>query len=203
VLSVSLSGRTCAQPEIVASFCGSRMGTTVESVLKRESVSEQQGGGARLAEMAARGLCAAPVRVLFGFCPASFGAHTVVVQRGSAVSLLAIQHAGDFQVVAPVAEKHTVILGTEPDERRLDPPKLFRVACAVLGVARQRFEDLQGDGPLNAANVGFGLFGPDDALSDCAEVFLPAAALAPSFPNRPWSIRTPPVPPHAGSAGCA
>lgn len=82
-------------------------------------------------------------------------------------------------------------------------PKLFRIALAGLDVARQRFEDLQRDGLLDRANVGPGLFGPDDALTHCAGIFSPVAAPGPSSPSRPWSGQTRPARSHAGSAGCA
>ena len=44
-------------------------------------------------------------------------------------------------MLAPVAKENPVILRAEPDQRRLDSPKLFRVALAGLRVARQRLED--------------------------------------------------------------
>ena len=96
-----------------------------------------------------------------------------------------------------------MILGAETDQGRLDIPKLLCVALARLGVAGQRFQDLQRDGPLNAADIGLGLFGPDNAFSHSGEVLFPAAALGPSFPNRRWSSRTPPGLPHGRLADCA
>src|SRR5580700_7529512 len=78
--------------------------------------------------------------------------------------------------------RNAVVLGAKADHGRLDIPKLLSVALACLCVAGQRFENLQGDGPLDAANVGPGLFGPDDALSHCAGVVLPVAAPGPSSP---------------------
>src|ERR1017187_707891 len=119
----------------------------------------------------------------------------------SAVSLLAIQHARDFQVVALVAEEEPVVLGTQANQRRFDIAKLLCVPLAGLGITRQRLEDLQGDGLLNAVNVCLGLLGPDDPLTHCVGVLLPATVPCPSCPNRPGSSQTPREPPHAGSAG--
>jgi hypothetical protein len=45
------------------------------------------------------------------------------VKARSAVGLLAIQHTGDFQVTALVAEEYTVVLGTETNQGRLNIPK--------------------------------------------------------------------------------
>src|ERR1017187_1628870 len=75
----------------------------------------------------------------------------------SAVSLLAVQHAEDFQVVALVAEEEPVVLGTQANQRRFDIVKLLCVPLAGLGITRQRLEDLQGDELLNAVNVCLGL----------------------------------------------
>jgi len=55
-----------------------------------------------------------------------------------------------------------VLLGAEADHWRFDVPKLLGIALAGLGVAGQCFENLPGDWLLNAADIGFGLFGPDD-----------------------------------------
>jgi len=113
-----------------------------------------------------------------------------------------MKHAGDFQVVALFAEEDAVILGTKPNQWRFYAPKLLCVPLPGLGLAGQRFEDLSSDRLFNAADVGFGLHGPDDALTHCLGVFLPVAALGPSCPNRPWSSRTPPELPRVESAGC-
>src|SRR5581483_7354217 len=51
-------------------------------------------------------------------------------------------------------------------------PQPLGVALAGLSIARRRFENLQGDGLLHPAHVGFGLFGPDDALNHCAGMSL-------------------------------
>jgi len=56
-------------------------------------------------------------------------------------------------MLAPVAKENPVILRAEPDQRRLDSPKLFRVALAGLRVARQRLEDLQRHALLDGAHV--------------------------------------------------
>jgi hypothetical protein len=53
-----------------------------------------------------------------------------------------------------------VVLGAKADQGRLDVPKLLCVPLTGQRVPGQRFEDLPGDGLLNAANVGLGLFGP-------------------------------------------
>ena len=106
-------------------------------------------------------------------------------------------------MLALVAEEYTMILGAETDQRRLDVPKLLCIALPSLGLAGQRLEDLQGNGLFNAADIGLGLFGPGEALSHYGGASLPVAAPGPSFPNRPWSSRTPPGLPHGGSAGCA
>ena len=88
-------------------------------------------------------------------------------------------------MIALVAEKDAVILGAQANERRFDTTKLLRVACAGAGIARRRPEDLQSDGLLDAADVGSGLFGPDDALSHSGGAFLPGAAARPSVPSPP------------------
>ena len=53
----------------------------------------------------------------------------------SPVSLLAIEYARDFQVLALVAEEDPVVLGAKADQGRLDVPKLLCVPIAGLGVA--------------------------------------------------------------------
>src|SRR5580692_677385 len=120
----------------------------------------------------------------------------------SAVGFLPIQNTGDFQICALVAEKDSVVLGAKTHQRRLDIPKLLRVPLAGPGVAGQSFEDLQGNWLFNAANVGLGLLGPDDAPSHRGGVFFLGAAPGPWRPNQPWSSRTPRELPHVGSAGC-
>src|ERR1035437_2780806 len=121
----------------------------------------------------------------------------------SAASLLAIQHAGDFQVVTLVAKENAVVLGSQAHQGRLDIAKLLCVPLAGLGITRQRLEGLQGDGLLNAVNVWLGLLGPDDPPTHCVGVLLPATVPCPSCPNRPWSGRTPQELPHSGSVGYA
>jgi hypothetical protein len=69
-----------------------------------------------------------------------------------------------------------MVLGAKADHGRLDIPKLLSVPLASLRVAGQRLKNLQRDGPLNAANIGPGLFRPGDALSHCGEASLRAAA---------------------------
>jgi hypothetical protein len=50
--------------------------------------------------------------------------------RASAVSLFAVKNAGDFQMVAPVAEEDAVVLGAKPGERRRDVGELYGAAFA-------------------------------------------------------------------------
>ena len=47
-----------------------------------------------------------------------------------------MEHAGDLEVVALVAEEDPVILRTKPEQGRLHIPKLFGVALTCLDVAR-------------------------------------------------------------------
>ena len=58
------------------------------------------------------------------------------------ICVLTIEHAGDFQIVAFIAEKHAVILSSQPKERRRYFLKLLDIAFASSRVARKRFEDL-------------------------------------------------------------
>jgi len=51
---------------------------------------------------------------------------------GSAVGLLAVEHAGDLDGVAFVVEEDAVILGAEAEQRRFVAAKLFSVALAPL-----------------------------------------------------------------------
>src|ERR1700689_835372 len=105
-----------------------------------------------------------------------------VRRERSAVGFLAIADTNDFEIVFPDAEKDPMILRAESELRRIDAGQLTDVALLGFGEAGQSFEDLQSDGLLNAADVGSGLIGPDDALSHCAGVFRPVTALGPSFP---------------------
>ncbi|MGA2156692.1 MAG: hypothetical protein ABSH37_19960, partial [Bryobacteraceae bacterium] len=85
----------------------------------------------------------------------------------SAVGFLAIQHAGNFQAVALIAEEDPMVLSAKADQGWLDVPKLLGVPLAGQCVPSQRSQDLQSDRLLDAANVGFGLFRPDDPFSHC------------------------------------
>ena len=62
-------------------------------------------------------------------------------------------------------------------QRRRDALQLSGCAFAGEDVAAEGFENLDGDGLLDAADVGFGLIGPDDAV--CAIGLRFAAHLLP------------------------
>jgi hypothetical protein len=50
--------------------------------------------------------------------------------RSSTVCFLAIEDAGDLQVVALIAEEDAVVLGAEADQRWFDALKLLGIALA-------------------------------------------------------------------------
>ena len=66
-----------------------------------------------------------------------------------------------------VAEEDAVVLGTEADQRRGDTLELLGRAFTGEDVTAQRFENLDGNGLLDDANIGPGLVGPDDPLGHC------------------------------------
>ena len=76
---------------------------------------------------------------------------------GLAVSILAVKDAIDFEVVAPVAEEDTVILGAKPNHRRRHSLQLFGRAFSGEDIPAQGLENLQCDRLLDAANIGLGL----------------------------------------------
>jgi len=89
------------------------------------------------------------------------------VPFNSAVGLLAVQNAFDLEVVAVVAEEDAVVLSAQAYQRWGNAVQLFGRAFAGEHVAPQSFENLDRDGPLDAAHVGLGLAGPDDGLGHC------------------------------------
>jgi hypothetical protein len=77
----------------------------------------------------------------------------------TAVSLLAIQYAGDLKKLALIPEENAVILGAKPDHRRFDALKLLCIALSASCVAGQSFENPQGGPLFNRAQISPGLFG--------------------------------------------
>ncbi len=93
----------------------------------------------------------------------------------------------DFEELAFVAKKNTVVLGSETQKWWLNGPKLFNVAPALVHIASQRFEYLQSNGLIDLEQVGPGLLGPNDTFSHGAEGLFPVRAPRPSCPNLPGS----------------
>jgi hypothetical protein len=103
-----------------------------------------------------------PIRPVAAFGATVFGFLSFVAHL--AVRLFAVENALDLEVIGVLPEKDAMVLSAQPDHGRSDALELFGCAFAGKNVAAQGLENLDGDGLLDAANVGLGLVGPDDTF---------------------------------------
>lgn len=104
----------------------------------------------------------APIRSVAAFGATVFGLLCFVAHL--AVRLFAVEHAFDLKVIGVLPEEDAMVLSAQADHGRNDAFELLGRAFAGKNVAAQGLENLDGDGLLDAANVGLGLVGPDDTF---------------------------------------
>jgi len=103
-----------------------------------------------------------PIRSIAAFGATVFGFLSFVAPL--AVRLFAVENALDLEVIGVLPEKDPMVLSAQSNHGRSDALELFGCAFAGKNVAAQGLENLDGDGLLDAANVGLGLVGPDDTF---------------------------------------